>query len=51
MFTAVQIIRIGNGRKISDKKLVILIFKYIQNKKWWKQAVKSTRIKKNYRAY
>ena len=29
------------------KKLVILEFKYLQNKKWYKQPVKSTRIRKN----
>ena len=40
----------GNGSRISDKKLVILEFKYLQNKKnASKQAVKSTRIKKSYR--
>ena len=33
--TAVQIIRIfGNGSRISDENLVILEFKYLQNKKW-----------------
>ena len=34
-----------------DENLVILEFKYLQNKKWWKQAVKSARINKNYRTY
>ena len=39
----------GNGSRISDEKVVILELKYFQNKKWQKQAVKSTRIKKNCR--
>ena len=39
----------GNGSRISDENLVILEFKYFQNKKWSKQAVKSARIKKSYR--
>ena len=37
--------------EISDENLVVLEFKYLQNKKWWKQAVKSARIKKSYRTY
>ena len=37
-----------NGSRMSDKKLVIFEFKYFQNKKGYKQAVKSTRIKQNY---
>ena len=36
---------------MSDEKPVILEFKYLQNKKWQKQAVKSTKIKKNYGTY
>ena len=38
----------GNGSRISGENLVVLEFKYLQNKKWWKQAVKSARIKKSY---
>ena len=34
-----------------DKNLVILEFKYLQDKKWQKQAVKSAKIKKSYRTY
>ena len=41
----------GNGSRISDENLVILKFKYLQNKKWLKQAVISARIKKSYRTY
>ena len=41
----------GNGSRMSVKNLVILEFKYLQNKKWWKQAIKSARIKKSYRTY
>ena len=41
----------GNGSGMSDKKLVILEFKYLQNKKWKKQAVKSTRRKMSYKTY
>ena len=41
----------GNGSRMSDENLVILEFKYLQNKKCWKQAVKSARIKKSYRTY
>ena len=37
--------------EISDENLVVLEFKYLQNKKWWKQAVKSARIKKSYGTY
>ena len=33
------------------KKLVIFEFKYLQNKKRQKQAVKNTRIKNSYRTY
>ena len=33
------------------KKLLILEFKYLQNKKWQKRAVKSTRIKSSCRTY
>ena len=36
---------------MSDKKLTILELKYLQNKKWYKQAVKSTRTRKNCRTY
>ena len=43
--------KFGNGSRMSDENLVILEFKYLQNKKWQKQAVKSARIKKNYRTY
>ena len=35
---------------MSDENLVILEFKYLQNKKWQKQAVKGARIK-SYRKY
>ena len=38
----------GNGSRISGENLVVLEFKYLQNKKWYKQAVKSARIKKSY---
>ena len=31
----------GNGSRMSDKNLVILEFKYLQNKIWQKQAVKT----------
>ena len=41
----------GNGNRISDENLDILEFKYLQNKNWQKQAVKSARIKKSYRTY
>ena len=41
----------GNGSRMSDKNHVILEFKYLQNKKWQKQAVKSARIKTSYRTY
>ena len=40
-----------NGSRMSDKKLVKLEVKYLQNKKWYKQAVKSTRIRKSYTTY
>ena len=43
--------KFGNGNRMSDKNLAILEFKYRQNKKWQKQAVKSARIKKSYRTY
>ena len=33
------------------KKLVTLEFKNLQNKKWKKQAVKNTTIRKSYRTY
>ena len=39
-----------NRSRMSDEKLVILKFEYLQNKKWWKQSVKSIRIKKDHRA-
>ena len=39
----------GNGSRMFNEKLVILEFKYLQNKKWSKQMVKSIRIKKNYK--
>ena len=42
--------KFGNGSRMSDENLVILEFKYLQNKKQ-KQAVKSARIKKSYRTY
>ena len=41
----------GNGSRMSGENLAILEFKYLQNKKWQKQAVKSARIKKSYRTY
>ena len=41
----------GNGSRMSNKNLVILEFKYLQNKKWYKYAVKTARIKKRYRTY
>ena len=41
----------GNGSRISGENLAILEFKYLQNKKWQKQAVKSARMKKSYRTY
>ena len=34
----------GNGTKISDEKWRLVKLKYLENKKWWKGAVKSTRI-------
>ena len=43
--------KFGNGSIMSDENLVTLEFKYLQNKKWSKQAVKSTGIKKSYRTY
>ena len=46
-----QSFKFGNGKRMSDENLVILEFKYFQNKKWQKQAVKSARIKKSYRTY
>ena len=30
----------GNGSRLPDEKLTILEFKYLQNKKWYKQAIK-----------
>ena len=41
----------GNGSRMSDEKRTILEFKDLQNKKWYKQAVKSTRTRKSYRTY
>ena len=38
-----------NGSRMFDEKLTILEFKYLLNKKWKKQAVKSTRTKNSYR--
>ena len=38
---------IGSGSKMSDEKLTILEFKYLQKKKWYKQAVKSPRTRKS----
>ena len=35
---------------MSDEKVVILEFKYLQNKKWYKKTVKSTTVKKDYNA-
>ena len=43
--------KFGNGSRMSDKKLIILGFKYLQNKKKCKQAVKSTRTRKSYWTY
>ena len=40
-----------NGSRISDEKSFVLENKYLLNKKWYKQAVKSNGIKKNYRTY
>ena len=40
-----------NESRISDEDLVILEFKYLQNKKWYKQALKSARINKSYWTY
>ena len=41
----------GNGGRMFDEQPVVLEFKYLQNKKWQEQAVKSSRIKKRYRTY
>ena len=41
----------GNGSRMSNKNLAILEFKYLQNKKWLKQAIKSARIKMSYRTF
>ena len=41
----------GNGSRMFDENLVVLEFRYIHNKIWQEQAVKSTRIKNNYRTY
>ena len=41
----------GNGSRMSGENLAILEFKYLQNTKCQKQAVKSARIKKSYRTY
>ena len=41
----------SNGSRMSDKNLVIIGFKYLQKKKWQKQAVKSARIKTSYKIY
>ena len=41
----------GNGSRMSDENLAILEFKYLQNKKWYKKAAKSARIKKSHRTY
>ena len=46
-----KLFKVGNRSRVSDKNLVLLEFKYLQNKKWLKQAVKSARIKKSYRTY
>ena len=43
--------KFGNGTRTTAKKLAILEFKYLQKKKWYKQAVKSTRTKKNQITY
>ena len=42
-----QLFKFGNGSRISNEKRNILKFKYLQNKKWYKQAVKSTRTRKS----
>ena len=39
----------GNKRRMSDEKLTILKFKYLRNKKWYKQVVNSTRTRKSYK--
>ena len=41
----------GDGSSMSDAKIVLLEFKYLQNKKRQKKAVKSTRKKNSYRTY
>ena len=41
----------GNGSRMSDEKLVIFEFKYLQNKKWQKQAIKGSRIRKSSKVY
>ena len=41
----------GNGSRMSNENLIILEFKYLQNKKWQKQAAKSARVMKSYRTY
>ena len=41
----------GNGSRMSNKNLAILEFKYLQNKKWLKKAIKSARIKMSYRTF
>ena len=43
--------KFGNGRRMPNKNLIRLEFKYIQNKKCYKQTVKNTKIKKSYRTY
>ena len=46
-----KLFEFGNGSTMSDENFVILEFKYLQNNKWQKQAVKSARIKKSYRTH
>ena len=41
----------GSASKMSDEKLTLLEFKYLQNKRWYKRAVKITRARKRYRTY
>ena len=46
-----QSFKFGNGSKMSDENHVILEFKYLKNKKWQKQTVKSASAVKSYTIY
>ena len=46
-----QSFKFGNGSKMSDENHVILEFKYLKNKKWQKQTVKSASAVKSYAIY